>query len=167
MKRALGLLALALASCVLPTGLERIPAPEEVRLAALGYARRYAELGAVYEWGGQDPLPSRLAVDCSGLVVRCYGYACADYGYRLPFADSTAAGMRAYSDAVEPEPGDLIFMGSGGLVSHVALFSNRSESAIFFIDSTTGDLVDGVSLRSYAPDDPRFIAFGRLELLRP
>jgi hypothetical protein len=62
-----------------------VPAPESLRLAALGYARNYLELGATYRWGGQDPLPGRLVVDCSGLIVRCYGYACEDCGYALPF----------------------------------------------------------------------------------
>jgi hypothetical protein len=34
-----------------------IDAPEDVRKAALNYAQEYVSLGAIYEWGGQDPLP--------------------------------------------------------------------------------------------------------------
>ncbi len=82
----------------------------EVRTRALDYAKQYIAMGTTYEWGAQDPLP-RLSVDCSGLVVRVYGYACEDLGYRLPFRDMNAAGMVKYCKEVPPEPGDLIFMG--------------------------------------------------------
>lgn len=157
------LLALSaiLASCS-DAGL--VPAPEEVRLAALDYARRYEEQGATYAWGGQDPLPARLAVDCSGLVVRCYGYACADYGYSLPFEDSTASGMQAYAVATSPEPGDLVFMGTGGVVSHIALFIGVEGELTYFIDSTEKEdpPINGVTTRCYPTDDARFIGYGRM-----
>lgn len=145
-----------------------VEAPEAVRLAALKYAAIYAELGATYEWGAQDPLPKRLAVDCSGLVVRCYGYACGDYGCSLPFEDSTAAGMQSYCVAVDPEPGDLIFMGDDGIVSHIAIFARREGENTWFIDSTLKEDIglDGVSERSYPTADPRLIAYGRLLVLR-
>jgi hypothetical protein len=162
-RRSIAALSAALlVSCAPPQVPALGPAPEELRLAALGYAREYAALGAVYEWGGQDPLPRELAVDCSGLVVRCYGYACEDFGFSLPFEDSTAAGMLDYSTPVVPEPGDLIFMGEGGAVSHIALFLRREGSEIFLIDSTSNAMTKGVSERSYEADDPRFLSFGRL-----
>jgi hypothetical protein len=163
----LALPILLLAACAGPGGESLEPGSEGLRLAALGYARRYAELKATYEWGGQDALP-RIVVDCSGLVLRCYGYACGDYGRKLPFEDCRAAGMLAWSVPVEPEPGDLVFMGDGGTVSHIALFVRREGGTTWFIDSTykvdeTGAvLVDGVSERSYRSDDPRFIAYGRM-----
>ncbi len=67
---------LLLASCMTPYIPMKVEAaPETVRIAALHYAKTYVELGAAYAWGGQDPLPRTISVDCSGLVVRCYGVA--------------------------------------------------------------------------------------------
>ena len=158
------IMLLLLASCTTPYAPQKtVPAPEAVRLAALQYAKTYVELGAVYAWGGQDPLPRTIAVDCSGLVVRCYGYACSDFGFEMPFQDMTAAGMQAYSDQVIPEPGDLIFMGDGGVVTHIAFFERNDGTSIFFIDST--DLTGGVTERSYPVDSPKFISFGRLRVI--
>lgn len=138
-------------------------APESVRNAALMYAQKYAELGAVYEWGAQDPLPKIIKVDCSGLVVRCYQYACSDFGYSLPFTDMNAAGMAEYCDTVSPpEAGDLIFMGDNNSISHVALFEKFENQKVYFIDST--DLTGGVSERSYPLDSDKIIQYGRLHL---
>ncbi len=142
-----------------------VPAPEEVRQQALIYAKKYIELGATYEWGGQDPLPRRLVVDCSGLIIRCYQYACEDYRYRLPFSDETASGMQEYAEPLKnPEPGDVIFMGNEAVVTHIALFVRKDETHVFFIDSTElpEENVYGVSERCYKISDPRFIWFGRM-----
>ncbi len=126
MKIILAMVIFPLVSCINPfinqhIHYEKVPAPESVRLAALQYAQKYLKLDAEYEWGAQDPLPQRLAIDCSGLVVRCYQYACHDYGYMLLFDDMTAVGMQNYSIKINtPQPGDLIFMGEEGIVSRIA-----------------------------------------------
>jgi len=155
---------LNLSACVDPHGYIQVAAPAKVRLAAIDYARKYIAEGTTYGWGAQDALPRQLALDCSGLVMRCYGYACDDLGYSLPFKDMNSAGMRAYTTPVDPEPGDLIFMGTDGIVSHVALFVRREGSDTYFIDSTEYGGVSGVSERSYATDNLKFIAYGRLIL---
>jgi hypothetical protein len=156
-------------SCRTPSTIapEQIPAPEEVRLQALDYARQYISLGAEYEWGGQDPLPRRIVVDCSGLVIRCYEYAASDHGYSLLFTDTTAAGMQRYSISLNKQdlqPGDLLFMGTDGVVSHIALFVKIENGNIYFIDSTykPDEGINGVTERFYSETDPRFIAFGRM-----
>ena len=77
-----------------------IPAPLEIRQRALEYAYQYENLGTGYAWGGQDPLPGRLVVDCSGLVIRCYQYACEDFGFTLPFNDTTSYGLIRYSQSI-------------------------------------------------------------------
>lgn len=163
------ILVFLLVSCNNPAASapERLPAPEEVRLQAVGYARQYIELSAEYEWGGQDPLPRRIVVDCSGLVIRCYEYAAADYGYSLLFTDTTAAEMQQYSISLNKQdlqPGDLLFMGSDGSISHIALFTRFENGNIFFIDSTykPEEGINGVTERFYSDADPRFIAFGRM-----
>lgn len=137
-------------------------APEAIRDAAFKYAQRYAELGAVYEWGGQDPLPKTIKVDCSGLVVRCYQYACDDFGYSLPFSDMNAAGMKKYCDAVSPETGDLIFMGDDTIISHVALFDRFENGNVYFIDST--NTTGGVSERNYPITSSKIIEYDRIHL---
>jgi hypothetical protein len=155
---------LLLASCMTPYIPMKVEAaPETVRIAALHYAKTYVELGAAYAWGGQDPLPRTISVDCSGLVVRCYGYACEDFSYRMPFQDMTAAGMQDYCDKVAPEPGDLIFMGDGGVVSHIAIFERSDGTKVYFIDST--DLVGSVTERSYPIASAKFIRYGRLRII--
>jgi len=137
-------------------------APESVRTAAFAYAQKYAELGAVYEWGGQDPLPKIIKVDCSGLVVRCYQYACSDFDYSLPFTDMNAAGMEHYCDTISPETGDLIFMGDDNIISHVALFDKFENGNVYFIDST--DITGGVSERNYPITSSKIIKYGRMHL---
>lgn len=140
--------------------------PAEVRTRALYYAKKYIDEGAEYEWGGQDPLPKKLVVDCSGLIIRCYEYATADYGYFLLFEDTTSYGLKNYCAELNldnVEPGDIIFMGDNA-ISHVALFVNRENGFITFIDSTykPEEQINGVSERSYPESDPRFLCFGRL-----
>lgn len=154
---------LLMSSCELshtPLLTQVLAAPEGVRIGALAYAREYEKLGAVYEWGGQDPLPRTIAVDCSGLVIRCYQYSCEDVGLRLPFADTTAKELyERYSLTVAPEPGDLVFMGDGE-VSHVALFIRKDDSVVYLIDSTT--LSGCVSERQYPEGSSKIISFGRM-----
>jgi len=152
-------------SCGIFISYEIVPASVEIRAAAIKYAQKYAELGAVYEWGGQDPLPRKIAVDCSGLVIRCYEYACSDYGASLLFKDTTAKGLRQYSSLIaSPEEGDLIMMGDNNEISHVALFSRKEDGKLYFIDATS--LTGMVSMRSYPANDTRFIEFRRMNVAR-
>ncbi|GAB4221952.1 MAG: hypothetical protein Kow009_13530 [Spirochaetales bacterium] len=163
-------LSLLVGGCHMHSGPHIVPAPQEVRERALYYARQYMAEGAEYQWGGQDPLP-KLAVDCSGLVIRSYGYVCAEKGYFLLFQDTTSYGLRSYSQELtleELSPGDLLFMGEGS-VSHVALFVQRENGMIQFIDSTyqPDAGINGVSERRYEEGDPRFLGFGRLLIGKP
>lgn len=149
--------------------------PEELRSRALGFAQLYAGEDTEYEWGGQDPLRA-LRIDCSGLVVMCYKYALVDTGYGLPFDDATAGDMHdLYSrETNAPLPGDLVFMGSEGeeAVTHIALFKEKKDGCVFFIDATEKDAegdypaVNGVSERTYPEGDARFKSFGILQIIR-
>jgi len=163
---ALGIaVCLFASSCSIFISYEIVPASVEIRTAAIRYAQKYAELGAVYEWGGQDPLPRKIAVDCSGLVIRCYEYACGDYGASLLFKDTTAKGLRQYSSLIaSPEKGDLIMMGDNNEISHVALFTRKEDGRLYFIDATS--LTGMVSMRSYPENDQRFIEFRRMNVVR-
>jgi hypothetical protein len=157
--------------CDLLAGVLKLEAPVEVRDRALENAREYMKLSAEYEWGGQDPLPRTIVVDCSGLVIRCYQYACEDFGYRLLFNDTTSYGLLNYTIELSQDtltPGDLLFIGDGGVVSHVALFVDNDGTNIIFIDSTykPEEDINGVSKRYYAKNDPRFICYGRMVIIQ-
>lgn len=174
MKHSIFILALSLTvtisffSCSFGYKLSIVPAPPEVGERAVEYARKYIELGAEYEWGGQDPLPRKIVVDCSGLVIRCYEYAANDYGYTLLFSDTTSYGMKNYSLTItqqDLQPGDLLFMGDG-TIDHIALFVKHENGNIYFIDSTLKpeEGINGVTERFYPDGDTRFIACGRMYL---
>jgi hypothetical protein len=141
-----------------------INTPKEIRKVALEYAEKYVRNGAIYKWGGQDPLPYAIEVDCSGLVVRCYEYACKDLGYRMPFKDVDSAGMQKYCDSVDPEPGDIIFMGERGVITHIAIYKKQVGSKIYFIDSSS--ITGKVSERSCPIRSSEFISFGRLRVYK-
>jgi len=157
--------------CDLTGSVRKLEAPVEVRDRVLEYAREYMKLSAEYEWGGQDPLPRTIFVDCSGLVIRCYQYACEDFGYRLLFNDTTSYELLNYTIPLSQNtltPGDLLFMGDGGVISHVAMFVGNNGTNITFIDSTykLEEKINGVSERHYAKDDPRFISYGRMVIIQ-
>jgi len=160
------------ANCTLK---QRFDAPEEIRARTLEFAHLYVAADTEYKWGGQDPLRV-IRIDCSGLVVMCYKYALVDTGYEIPFDDAKAVVMHDYysRETNEPLAGDLVFMGSAdtAAISHVALFKEKKDGRIYFIDSTEKDAegdypaVNGVSERNYPEDDLRFKSFGIMQITR-
>ncbi len=68
-----------------------IDCPADIAARAFAFAVQYRDAETEYAWGGQDALRAALRLDCSGLVVRCYGYAVEDSVYRLLFADASSA----------------------------------------------------------------------------
>jgi cell wall-associated NlpC family hydrolase len=146
-----------------------IEAPDATAAEALRYAYRYVDEDTEYVYGGQDGLRT-IRIDCSGLVVNCYGYAVSGTPYALPFDDAAVIDFfRTWTrGTTSPRPGDLAFMGDDPAApSHIALFVKEAEGRIYFIDSTEKpeEGIDGVTERSYASDDARFLSFGRLLLL--
>ncbi len=155
-----------------------IDCPADIAARAFAFAVQYRDAETEYAWGGQDALRAALRLDCSGLVVRCYGYAVEDSAYRLLFADASSADMYAnYARLVELDElrqGDLIFMGESGTaqVTHIALFDHTEAGIVYFIDATKKDTdgdgiddIDGVTARHYAANDARIKAFGIMQVL--
>lgn len=147
-----------------------VDCPAEIAARAFRFAELYRDSDTVYEWGGQDPVRSAIAIDCSGLVVMCYKYATVDTKYSLLLSDMSAGYMRENSAAIieleQMRRGDLIFMGEedSSDVTHIALFDCMENGSVYFIDSTEKDDISGVSRRSYSKDDGRFKAFGIMRL---
>ncbi|MDD4647342.1 MAG: NlpC/P60 family protein [Sphaerochaeta sp.] len=138
-----------------------VPVSEEMRERAYEISFQY--IGMPYVWGGASHYSDTGGgVDCSGLVIEIYDEVAEYFSVRLPFSDATASAMaNQYTlSLLEPEKGDLIFMGEDGVVSHVALCHAVDEDEIIFIDaySVTGE----VGIRSYSFDDPKIISFGRM-----
>lgn len=141
------------------------PAPHAVRNAAVELAPHY--LGMAYEWGGQDYWwVEGGSVDCSGLIINIYKEAAERYGYALPYDDATVRNIQQeYSVAVTTaESGDVIFMGTAGEATHIALYLRTDTGRIYFIDAYSRSGL--VEERSYAIDDERFLGFGRMLLVR-
>ncbi|MEE3393351.1 MAG: SH3 domain-containing C40 family peptidase [Lachnospiraceae bacterium] len=77
----------------------------------VNYAMQF--LGNPYVWGGSS---LTHGTDCSGFTMSLY----AAYGKYLPHSSSAQAGCT--TSVSSPQPGDLFFYGSGGHVSHVAMY---------------------------------------------
>lgn len=150
------------------TGERVTDCPDDIAQRAFRFAELYETSGAEYEFGGQSPLRSVPMIDCSGLVVMCYKYALVDTQYFLLLDDMSAAYMYENASRLIPleqaRKGDLIFMGESGSsnISHIALFDEKKDGNISFIDSTEKEEegINGVSRRSYPENDGRFKAFG-------
>jgi len=144
--------------------------PENIRERVAFYAQEYAQRDTWFEWGGRDYLEKegKLEVDCSGLIVRVYQYAVKDTKYTLLFEDTNVSSLYTYFTIPidTPTPGDLIFMGTiaNNPPTHMGIFVGEDNGNIYFIDSTLKeeDKIDGVTLRYYAKDDPKFLFFARL-----
>ncbi len=149
-----------------------VDCPAVIAAQAFAFAVQYRDAETEYAWGAQDALRAALRLDCSGLVVRCYGYAVEDSPYCLLFDDASSADLYAdYARLVAL--GDLLFMGEPGTdrVTHIALFDRAESGNIFFIDATRKDTdgdgiddINGVTARHYAAGDERIKAFGIMQV---
>ena len=141
--------------------------PKNIRDKVVFYANEYAQRDTFFSLGGRDLLEQEgiLALDCSGIIVRVYQYAIINTRYDLLFEDTNVSSFYYYfTKKIElPEPGDLIFMGHNE-PTHISIFLRMDNENIFFIDSTLkeDEGFDGVNIRFYKKDDPRFLSFGRL-----
>lgn len=88
------------------------PANPSTSGGAVGIAMQY--LGVPYVWGGADP----SGFDCSGLVMYVY----AQLGIGLPHGATAQYAAGTPIDYSELQPGDLVFFGGGGYMSHVGIY---------------------------------------------
>lgn len=88
------------------------PANPSTSGGAVGIAMQY--LGVPYVWGGASP----SGFDCSGLVMYVY----AQLGIGLPHGATAQYAAGTPIDYSELQPGDLVFFGGGGYMSHVGIY---------------------------------------------
>lgn len=105
--------------------------------SAIEHMHHFLDLG--YLWGGTTP----YGFDCSGLIYRV-GKA---RGYDLPrdSEDQALCGV----EIEDPHRGDLIFIGSGGRITHVAVYLGNNEM-IHAVGSGGGSRVAITPLRDYS-----------------
>ncbi len=103
----------------------------------VGYAMQF--IGTPYLYGGTTP----AGFDCSGFVGYCYRNS---LGISLP---RTSGGMASGGTAVaNPAPGDVVYFGSGGSVSHVGIYTGNGQ----FISATnSGVKVDALHSGYWGP----------------
>ncbi|MBV6442897.1 MAG: hypothetical protein DYG98_19575 [Haliscomenobacteraceae bacterium CHB4] len=114
----------------------------QLREFIAGYAQNF--VGIEYRHGGGA---SATGFDCSGFT----SFALREFGVSVSAASSAQArqGEEISLDAVLP--GDLIFFGRRGRVTHVALVVRRTEEGIFCVHSTSsrGIVVENISTSRY------------------
>ncbi|MDO5522276.1 MAG: C40 family peptidase [bacterium] len=88
------------------------------RTALVNYAKKYR--GARYVWGGTS---LKRGVDCSGFVQAIYK----KMGYKLPRTSREQSKKGKKVSVKKMQKGDLLFYGSGGRVSHVAMYIGNNK----------------------------------------
>lgn len=105
------------------------------------YSKRY--VGTKYKYAGKDP----KGFDCSGFT----SYVMKSEGITV----SSSSKMQATEGKPVPlnrvKPGDLIFFGKNGKVSHVAMVVSNTSEGISVIHSTTskGVMVQNITQSNY------------------
>lgn len=140
--------------------------PSQLAATAFEYAKKYAAADTQYKLGAQDPLRA-IQVDCSGLVVRCYGYALQNSGYTLLKSDMTSSDMyQKYSIPTNsPRRGDLVFMTyDNSKVSHVGIFDRFDGNQVYFIDAIDQGKGKCVTERHYSKTDRKIVGYGIMKV---
>ncbi|MCR5792800.1 MAG: C40 family peptidase [Lachnospiraceae bacterium] len=102
------------------------------------YAQKF--IGNPYRYGGTD---LQNGTDCSGFTMKVYAH----FGISIPRTSSSqaSAGKKVSIDSLQP--GDLVFYGSGGSISHVAMYIGGGQ-VVHASSESTGIKISGVRYRS-------------------
>lgn len=103
-----------------------------------------AHLGTAYKYAGRRP---DTGFDCSGFTC----FVMEENRVRVSPSSASQGENGRYVPLEKVQPGDLIFFGEGGKVSHVALVTRRSSEGIFCIHSTSsrGVIEENISASAY------------------
>jgi cell wall-associated NlpC family hydrolase len=91
----------------------------------------YKQLGKKYVWGAEGP----NSFDCSGLTYYVYKNA---VGKTIPRTSAAQSNYGEFVSKSELQPGDLIFSGANGKVSHVGMYIGNGK---MIHAPQTGDVV--------------------------
>ncbi len=108
-----------------------------LRAEMVAYAKQF--LGNPYVWGGTNP---NTGADCSGFTQYIYNH----FGYYIDRVSRSQAYNGSSISVSEAKPGDLIFYGSGGYISHVAMYIGNSQ-VIHASNKRTGIKISNVYYR--------------------
>lgn len=143
--------------------------PSRIAASAFEYAKKYAAADTQYKYGAQDPLRA-IQIDCSGLVIRCYGYALQNTEYSLLKSDMSSSYMyqNASFHTTTPRHGDLIFMGeeNSSSITHIGIFDRFEGDQVYFIDATNQSRINGVSERHYSKTNRKIKGYGIMKVKR-
>ncbi len=105
-------------------------------------AREY--IGTKYKYGSTDP---KQGFDCSGLVY----YVGKENKIELPRSSNNLAAAAPHISWKKAKPGDLVFFGDHGSVSHVGIIEKNKHNELWVIHSTIkrGVLLENVLASSY------------------
>ena len=114
----------------------------QTRTNVTGWAQNY--VGTPYRYATSNP---KKGFDCSGFT----SYVMAEYGVKISKGSSTQAAQGAKVSLQNAQPGDLIFFGSKGRISHVALLIENNENGLTVVHATNtrGVVVENVSQTDY------------------
>ena len=140
--------------------------PTQIAATAFEYAKLYAASDTQYKLGARDYLRA-IQVDCSGLVIRCYGYALQNTGYSLVQSDMPSLYMYQHASipTTNPRRGDLVFMKyDTANVSHVGIFDRFEGNQVYFIDAIDQGKGKAVTERHYAKTDAKSVGYGIMKV---
>lgn len=106
-----------------------------------GYGESFG--GIEYQWGGQ----TTAGFDCSGFTK----FVFESYGINISGHSGTQATEGRKVSLQDAQPGDLIFFGRNGRVSHVGIICENTADGIVAVHSTSsrGIMKENVSKSSY------------------
>lgn len=101
------------------------------------------QIGKRYKYGGKNP----KGFDCSGLTLYVYD----QFDIALSASSKLQAKQGKKINLKWAKKGDLLFFGSGGRISHVALITANKKDGIYVVHSTSsrGVIEENVSKSSY------------------
>lgn len=110
-----------------------------LRASIVAFAKQF--LGNRYVWGGTS---LTNGADCSGFVMSIYR----NFGYSLDRTSSSQAARNGISiSASNARPGDLIFYGGSGRISHVAMYIGNGQ-VIHASNARTGIKISNMYYRT-------------------